>query len=269
MINLNGKIINDSIIKNRALLYADALFDTLIVNDNQIVFLEAHYFRLLAGMRQLRMEIPSYFTQNYWKQEILHLLETTKLSNARVRTTVFRDSDGLYTPNVNTSNYLIQIDKLKYQTKDTFKLGIYKDNLLSTNSIDNIKTTNKVINVLAAIYAKEQEFDTCLLLNHKRHIAETTYANLFVVFGNQIKTPSLTEGCVKGIIRQKLIEIIQKETNFELTETEISPYELQQADEVFITNSVIGIQPVTHYKKRVFKKETSMILQEKLKAKSN
>lgn len=269
MINLNSNIEEDqelNFASNRAFLYADALFDTLIFKNNKIVFAEEHYFRLLASMRQLRMEIPHYFTQEFWEKEIFKTIQSNKLSDARVRTSIFRESGGLYTPNRNSIQFVIQTSLIDYQTKPKYRLGIYKDNYINTSSLNTIKTTNRLQNVLAAIYAKENEFDTCILLNHKKQIAEVIHANIFVVFGTQIKTPALTEGCVNGIIRNKVIDLITKIPDLNVVKGEISPYELQQATEVFITNSVIGIQPVTHYKKKEYDKKVAQLLQEKLQS---
>ena len=106
---------------------------------------------------------------------------------------------------------------------------------------------------MASIYTSENEFDNCILLNEKKHVVEAINGNVFFVMGNTIKTPAITEGCVKGIIRKKLIEIISKHNNYKIEETSISPFEIQKSDEVFITNAIVGIQSVTKYKKTAFK----------------
>ena len=102
---------------------------------------------------------------------------------------------------------------------------------------------------------QENDLDNCVLLNEKKGIVEATNANIFVVKGTEIKTPALEEGCIKGVIRKKVIEILEKNTDFTLVETSISPFEMQKADEIFLTNSIIGIQPVTNYRKKDFKTE--------------
>jgi len=255
MTNYNGTIQVDtqtSIATNRAFLYADALFDTLIAENNQLHFFEAHYFRLVASMRQLRMEIPSNFTQEYWQNEILKTISESQVTHARVRTTIFREANGLYTPTSNKVSFIIQVSDLFYETKQNFKLGIYKDNYLNTNRLNNLKTTNRIQNVLASIYAKENQFDSCILLNHKKQVAEAIHANIFVVFGKEIKTPPLSEGCIDGVIRKEVIKIIKSNSEYLFTEASITPFELQQASEIFLTNSVIGVQSVTIFKKKSF-----------------
>lgn len=267
MISLNGSLQKESQISletNRGFLYGDALFDTLIYRNNQLVFLEAHYFRLLASMRQLRMEIPNFFTQAYWEEQILQTIHANSLKDCRVRTSVFRDSKGLYTPFSNSIQFIIQVSPLTNISKNIYELGLYKENYTNTSPISNLKTTNRITNVLASLFAKENGFDTCLLLNEKKQVAEVTHANIFIVNKNEITTPPLSEGCINGIVRQKLIEIIKKDSSLKIKESTINPFDLQKADEVFITNSVLEIQAITHYKKKTYSKLVSEALKKKL-----
>ena len=109
---------------------------------------------------------------------------------------------------------------------------------------------------------KENELDNCVLLNEKKGVVEVTNANIFIIKDNEIKTPALAEGCIKGITRKKIIEMLNKHKDYTVLETSISPFEIQKADEVFISNSIIGIQPVTNYKKKKF----TMVVGEKIAA---
>lgn len=255
MISINGELQNISQLKvaeNRGFLYGDALFDTLIYKNEKFIFLEAHYFRMLASMRQLRMEIPVFFTQEYWEEQMLKTMQANSLNEARVRTSIFRNSGGLYRPVSNKTSFLIQATPLQSHSKTRYRLGLYKENFVSSSPISSLKTTNRLINILASIFAKENEFDNCIILNHKKQIAEVNNANIFLVFQNTIATPPLSEGCINGIIRLKLIELLKNNPNYEIVEKIINPFDLQKADEVFITNSVIGIQAITHFKKKTY-----------------
>jgi branched-chain amino acid aminotransferase len=118
--------------------------------------------------------------------------------------------------------------------------------------LSTVKTNNKLIHTLASIYAKENDLDNCFLLNERKGVVEATNASLFLVKGTVIKTPPLTEGCLKGIAREKVISVITSSNDYTIEETIISPFEIQKADEVFITNSVMGIQPITNYRKKEF-----------------
>lgn len=269
MINFNGKIEQHahlSITDNRAFLYADALFDTLLFENDLLVFLEDHYFRLLASMRELRMEIPMEFTQDFWEDQIKKTITANKIEKGRVRTSIFRDRTGFYLPETNKVQFIIQVNPVNYHTKDAYLLGTYRDNYTNTNSINNLKTTNRIQNVLASIFAKENQLDNCIVLNHKKQIAEAIHSNIFVVYDTLIKTPALSEGCINGIVRKKIIELIDKLPEYKIVETAITPFELLQASEVFLTNSVIGIQPVTQYKRKTYATKIGLLLAEKLTA---
>ncbi len=270
MLNYNGDLINKNdfsvSVNNRAFKYGDAIFETINVINNHVVFWEDHYFRLMASMRMLRMEIPLKFTLEFLEEEILksipNQIENKKL---RIRLSVFRKDGGLYTPKTNEVDYVIEVSENTYQTKSTYQIDLFKDFYNYSGLLSTIKTTNRMLNTLASIYMEENELDNCVLLNENKGIVEATNANIFVVKGNEIKTPALTEGCIKGIVRKKVIEILQKNKDYILTETSISPFEMQKADELFLTNSIIGIQPVTKYRKKEFKTEVGEKLLANLK----
>jgi len=269
MINFNGSIFEDKTpvfnCSNRAFKYGDALFETIKVTNSKIIFLEDHYFRLMASMRMLRMKIPMSLTMEFFEKEILKTVIANNLEAARVRVTVYRNDGGNYAPISNNCSYLIEVSPLNVDIKENYTLDVFKDYFLYSGLLSTIKTTNKVTNVLASVFAKENKLDNCVLLNEKKYVVEAINGNIFTVKGTIIKTPPIEEGCVKGIMRKKLIEILSNSSEYTLKEEAISPFELQKADEVFITNAIVGIQPVTNYKKATFKTTIATTLALKLK----
>jgi branched-chain amino acid aminotransferase len=269
MINYNGTIISEEQYfishNNRGFKYGDALFETLKVENSSIIFSEDHYFRLMASMRMIRMKIPMTFTQEFFEKQINKTIGVNQLENARVRFTVFRKDGGLYLPNSNDIDFFVEASQLDSYSKQEYEIDIFKDHYVLSGLLSTLKSNNKLLNVVASVYADENGFDNCVLLNEKKNIVEALNGNIFLVKANTIVTPSLIEGCLKGIIRKKIIEILQKDDNYEIIETEISPFELQKADEVFITNSIVGIQSVTRYKKKTYTTEVAQYLKEKLK----
>lgn len=257
MINFNGDLVSSEqpifSIANRAFKYGDGVFETLKIVDSKIVFFEDHYFRLMASMRMLRMEIPSYFTLEYLKDEINKVAQVNNLNeNARLRFSVFRKDGGLYSPNSNEIDFVISVDALLIKTIDNYTVDLFKDYYLNSGLLSTIKTTNRMLNVVASIYANEYDLDTCLLINEKKNIVEAIHGNIFLVFENTLVTPPISEGCIKGIVRKKIIEIIKKHAELTIEEREISPFELKKADELFITNSIIDVQAVSQYRKKKF-----------------
>jgi branched-chain amino acid aminotransferase len=257
MVNYNGDLVafEDAKItpNNRALKYGDSVFETLKLVNGKLIFWEAHYFRLMASMRMLRMKIPMSFTLEFLENEILKTAKATNSNNnLRIRLTIIRKDGGFYLPLTNEVDYLIESQEINSVNKSIYKVDLYKDFYVYSGHLSTVKTNNKLIHTLASIYAKENDLDNCFLLNERKGVVEATNASLFLVKGTVIKTPPLTEGCLKGIAREKVISVITSSNDYTIEETIISPFEIQKADEVFITNSVMGIQPITNYRKKEF-----------------
>lgn len=260
MVNFNGALIAEKEVQlstqNRAFKYGDAIFETIKVANGKVVFLEDHYFRLMASMRMLRMKIPMKFTLEFLQEEITKVVkELPEASMYRIRLTVFRKDGGLYTPVTNEIDYIIEGSPLEHTDKKVYKVDVFKDFYNYSGLLSTVKTTNRMLNTLAAVFAEENDLDNCILLNERKGVVEAINGNLFIVKGNVVKTPALTEGCIKGIVRKKVIDIIEKHPDYTIEETAISPFEIQKADEVFITNAIIGIQSVTNYRKKEFSTE--------------
>ena len=262
MLNYNGNLVAFDDVKitpnNRAFKYGDSVFETIKVVHGKLVFWEEHYFRLMASMRMLRMKIPMNFTLEFLEEQILKTVSVNENNkNTRARLSVTRKDGGFYTPNTNEIDYLIESQEIEYSTKASYKVDLFKDFYMYSGYLSTVKTNNKLIHTLASIYAKENELDNCILLNERKGVVEVTNASLFLIKGTLIKTPPLTEGCLKGIAREKVISVITSSNNYTLEEAVISPFEIQKADEVFITNSIIGIQPITNYRKKEFSTDIS------------
>ena len=274
MINSNGELLSEQQAKlsvfNRGLAYGDAVFETIKTLNGKILFWEDHYFRLMASMRILRMEIPMEFTPEFLESQILKLLNhnTSNSNSFRVKLTVFRKQGGFYTPLTNDVNYFITASSLESDlylfNSAAYKVELFKDFYVTPGLLSTLKTNNKVLNVLGSIYAKENQYDNCLLLNTNKSIVEALNGNLFLVKGNIIKTPPLEDGCLKGIMRKQVLEILKKIPEFECIEASISPFELQKADELFVTNVVQGIQPITTFRKKSFSSKVSQSILAKL-----
>jgi len=258
MINFNGELIAESDFtlnhQNRAFKYGDAIFDTLKYEGGSLQYIEDHYFRLMSSLRMLRMSIPMKFTLNYYENEILRTLKTSASEKSyRIRVTVFRKEGGLYNPLTNEINFVIEASELAISTINNYEIELYKDFHMFSGLLSTIKTNNKLINVLANIYASENGYQNCILINERKHLVEATNANIFLIKGNEILTPPLSEGCINGIIRKKIIDRLKDSNYFELKEIPISPFELLKADEVFITNSIIEIQSIHQYRKKIYR----------------
>jgi len=273
MTNFNGHILEDDTqisLNNRGYTYGDALFETIKIANGKILFWEDHYFRLMASMRILRMEIPMNFTMEFLEEQIHSTLKANSLENgnARVKLMVHRNTGGLYLPVQNTIGFNITVKSLNagiFEFNNSFyEVDLFKDFFMAPSLLSTLKTNNKIINVVGSIYANENELNNCLLLNTNKNVIEALNGNLFLIKENTIKTPPLSDGCLKGIMRLQIMRIIEKLPDYTLEEASISSFELQKADELFITNTILGVQPITKYRKKEFTTEKTKILLKRL-----
>ena len=272
MINFNGSILSQDsniLTQNRAFLYGDGVFETVKIIDNKILFLEDHYFRLMSSMRVVRMEIPMNFTMEYLEEQILSVVNANSLSaSSRARITVYRNDGGYYLPQNNTVSFLIHTSALENVLysfeKQHYEVDLYKDFYITKQLLSSIKSTNKIINITGSIFANENSLDNCLLLNDSKNVVEALQGNIFMLLGTKLITPPVSEGCLNGVMRKQILHLAKKLENLEVVESVISPFDLQKADELFITNVIKGIQPITQYRKKSFVTEVSSQLLEKL-----
>lgn len=278
MVNANGTLTPNSTqllsLTNRGYTYGDGLFETLKVVHGQIFFWEDHYFRLMASMRILRMEIPMNFTMEFLEQEILKTIEANQglEESHKVRLYVNRVEGGLYYPESNAIDYFIRTEPLALDIytidpNQSYVADLFKDFYTAPGLLSSLKSNNRLMNTLGSIYAKENDLDTCLLLNTNKEVIEGLNGNLFLVSGHTIKTAPLTSGCVNGVMRKQVIELIKSMPDFELEETPISAFELQKADALFLTNVIVGIQPISKYRKKQYSFDVARLLCQKLNVK--
>lgn len=274
MTNVNGKLLEDSqamvALNNRGLNYGDAVFETMRFAGGKIYFWEDHYFRLMASMRILRMEIPMTFTMEFLEEEILKVFGAQRDDSKgyRVKLLVWRKTGGKYTPKNREVEYSISYEEIVNPfyslAEKPYEVELFKDHFINSGLLSTIKSTNRIINILGGIFAEENDYDNCLLLNENKQVVEALNGNLFLVAGNTVKTPPLADGCINGILRKQLLAILKLMPEFTVEESSISPFELQKADELFITNVVGGIRPITKYRKKQFVNTLSIELVQKL-----
>ena len=278
MININGELVatqQASIsVTNRGFAYGDAVFETIRVINGKIMFWEDHYFRLMASMRIMRMEIPRNFSPEFLEDKILTLVKENELGHksARVKFSAFRQEGGYYKPTTREIGYIITAQELPNSfyllNEEKYEVELFKDHYITSGLFSTIKSNNRAINVLGSIFASENRYENCFLINEKKNVVEALNGNLFLKKGDKIKTPPLSDGALNGITRKKLLEIIKTLPDLSVEETSISPFELQKADELFITNVICGIQPVTKYRKKKFENKLAKDLLSKLNVKA-
>jgi branched-chain amino acid aminotransferase len=243
------------LVSNRGYRYGDGLFETMKIYKGRLLLKELHFERLFKGLLLLKFDIPSLFTQQKLEKIITELCQKNSCEQlGRVRLSVFRGNGGLY-DEARTLEYIIESwtldDTANQLNENGLVIDIYPGARKTCDSFSNIKSASFQPYSMAALFAKENKLNDCLVLNSKGNIADSTIANLFLVKNDRIITPSLSEGCIDGVMRKYLLGQLQS-AGYKTVETEISEDELEKADEVFLTNAIKGIRWVRSFRDKTY-----------------
>lgn len=271
--NLNGKHISGRHLaiglNNRGLNYGDGIFETIKYANGRLNFWEDHYFRLMSSMRIVRMEIPMSFSPDFLEEEMRGVLKANNLEGkaARVKLLCIRKGGGFYTPESNDIDYLILVEELadaSYQlNKEGLELDLFKDFYKPAGLLSNLKSTSAQLYTLASVFKSENRLDECILINPDKHVVEAISSNIFLVKNRELITPPLKSGCLKGIMRKQIIDLAPQ-LGFSVKEEVFSPFQLQKADEIFLTNTIKGLQWVKKYRKKEYGNEVAAQLLKRL-----
>ncbi len=253
-INFNGELLPaDSkllAVTNRAFRYGDGLFESMRLMKGQLKFADLHADRLQRGMKALKIDGYSQMDTWFLKDKVEQLATRNKIKHGRLRLTVYREAEGLYTPLQNKMGYCLEIqpvDEPRYFLNNKgLIMDVFTDLAKPTNYLSNIKTCNSLVYVMAGLFKTQNKLDDTFLLNQNGFLCEAGSSNVFVWYKSHLYTPALSEGCVEGVMRQIVMKLA-KQANIPLTEAQINPDILYEADEVFITNASKGIQWVMGY----------------------
>lgn len=271
-INFNGKIVNASepllTFSNRAFRYGDGLFETLRMIRGELPLLEMHARRLQAGMKMLKLDNYQGMDAGQMEEQISLLSKSNKIfSNARIRFSVFRDADGLYTPSHNRFSFVVEMQRLEEQNYELNKKGllidIFPDIRKELNLLSPFKTINSLPYVLSGVFKRENNLDESVLLSSGGYISETTASNIFLIKDKTLFTPELSTGCIDGVMRRVVLKLAA-ENGLQIQETLLPPDSLKAADEIFLTNSIKGIQWVVGYKEKRYFNRVSRSLNDAL-----
>lgn len=256
----NGKVLSkDELqfgIDNRALRFGDGLFETMKYDGEKVLFEEDHYFRLMGGMRLLRMEIPMLYTPEFFHEQLEQILEANEFhgSPARLRFSVFRNGSGKYTPESNDVSFWIEatpLEHAEYQLGEGLEVDLFTDHAKMQGSLSNVKSNSCFVSILAGVFAQENQLDDCLIINDKHQLVESISGNIFLIQGKTLITPPLQAGPVKGVMRRYILDQA-KAWGYEVKEEVMMPFEIMKSDGVVLCNVIQGLQWVKQYKKKSF-----------------
>lgn len=274
VVNGNYLPIDNPVLKadNRAFEYADGLYETMRLVNGKVWNFKPHFDRLLAGMAKLKMEQPAYFTAEKILAHIHQLAEKNGIDKGgRAKLIVYRNSGGRIISSNEGISYLLKVEAVEHNLFQMNTTGSalypYTDLKKPINFLSNFKLLHSEIFVLAGLTAKENGYNEAIIHNESGAMIETTSSNLFVVYPNQvIFTPGIESGCLAGTMRMHIINIALQ-YGYKIYESNITNEKLLEADEVFLTNAITGVQWVVRYKSKRYFHKTSTFLQERLNEK--
>jgi 4-amino-4-deoxychorismate lyase len=227
---------------NRAFLFGDGLFETMVFQNNKIRFSEDHELRLLEGLDVLGLD-KTGVSSIHQIEEILNS-HFPSVNPLRVRWNIYRRGLGKYSPKEKFTYETLQVEPFT-------KPEQYKTNAFISEKIkvpespwSKCKTLSALTYVMANQERITRKMDEVILLSAKGQVSEAGSSNIFWVKDGAYFTPSLNSGCISGIGRKQIIKKL-KQLEMVLIEGEFSPSELLQADKVF-TSNVTGISYIEH-----------------------
>jgi branched-chain amino acid aminotransferase len=242
---------------DRGFAYGDGLFETMRSYSGKIFRIGCHLDRLFRSARSIFIDLP--MTKNEIQTAINGTIQLNKLSNSIARLTITR---GTHDPGLNIDynaapTVVILVRATKVISKNIYKKGIgiklYKKSAIRTQGISTqIKSCNYLSNILLREKALKEGFFEAILLDNDNNATEGTISNIFIVKNKQLRTPSLNEFVLGGIIRKAILDICRT-NNISFQETTITEKDLYEADEIFLTNSGIEVLPVSNINHRHLK----------------
>jgi branched-chain amino acid aminotransferase group I len=227
-------------------LYGFGLFETMRAYSGQVFRLEHHLSRLAHSALILGLPVEALAL----KGAVADVIQANKLSEARIRIAV-SIGEGATPPDPGTCKkptVLILADHYKPYPEKVYQKGfraiISSIRRNSQSPLSRLKSANYLESILARQEARAAGVDEALCLNEKGLLAEASMSNIFLVTRGMLRTPDQESGILAGITRQTILEL-SHELGIKTIEQEISLDELSQAEEAFVTNSLIEVMPLT------------------------
>lgn len=225
------------------------LFETMFLKNGRIRLPDFHFDRLLRGLQILDFPEFKKLKISELKRDILEVVNKNNCSvAARVRLIVAPDvqrQDG-YTSLVVCNKLGQEVLQLK-----NLVIGLYLDEKKPVDQTSQFKLCKRELYNSAMLQAQQRGLDECLIFNQYNRICDATISNIFLIKGNSVFTPPVSEGCVAGVMRRFLIEHAPI-AGFEFHEQPVDLNDLESADEIFLTNAIRMIRPVKQMNNRAY-----------------
>jgi len=217
----------------------------MLVRDGCAALARYHWERLFAGLRQLGVSLPGYFTPAFLEEEVLRCVRANELERlCRVRVQVYGGQGALQEQEA-IPGFVIECfpldDTVLQLNGQGLVTGIASGLHKSSDALSGLKTTSVLLYVAAAQQAQQQGWDDALIMNTQGHVIESTIANIFWIKEEKLYTPPLEDGCIAGVMRRFVLERAAA-AGVPVAGRSLAAAQLAEADEVFLTNAIRGIK---------------------------
>lgn len=219
------------------------IFSTLRVSEGVLFAFDRHYDRMQWDAQ--RMHVPFDLSRNELTNALHTLMDANGAFNATLRVAVVRNRGGIFEgARITRAADLIAFTADLNKWPDGVKLSYVPHARHAASPFAGRKVTSWAHNLTLYEEAHERGFDEVILLNEAGQVSECTSANVFAVYQDKVYTPPLeTSGCLPGVTRALLLEEIRV-PGIAVSEHELSPSDLEAADQVFITSTTRDLLPV-------------------------
>lgn len=265
MIWINGTLSDPDVARidprDRGFTLGDGLFETLVARDGHPVDLAAHLERLARGSTVLELPLPVEATEIATAMSLV--LQANGLSSglAALRLTLSRGvgSRGLLLPLNPKPNVVITASSFP-QTPVHLGAAIVPLRRNEGSPLSRIKSLNCLDNVLAQQQAQALGAQEALMLNNQGRIAGFARGNVFAFIEDSWVTPPLADGVLDGITRAKIFKNAQK-MQLKIFERSLNRSDVHRSQALFISNSLLGVIPISRLDGRQLSLETSLMRQ--------
>lgn len=247
----------EGLVHNRAFLFGDGLFETMVFSQGELKDFSLHQQRLFQGMDLLGLSKNTISPEDDLNQIIRKHVPNQE--TARIRWNVFRSGMGKYSPESSEATETLQIQALILAPAVKKSAKISQKHFLYPHTWANCKTSNALVYVLANKERIAHLQDEIILLDHLGNISEAGAANIFWKKGEVYFTPSLQTNCIAGIGRAKILATLTEQGR-EVQEGEFPVSELLAADKIFVSN-VTGISYLTEVEGKHFDTQSEVHLE--------
>ncbi|MBJ7494175.1 MAG: branched-chain-amino-acid transaminase [Opitutales bacterium] len=229
-------------------LYGDGIFEGIRLYKGCVFRLEEHLERLEMSAKALCLNMP--WTRKEISDIVCESCRRNKLTDGYIRLVVSRGFGdlGLSPKNCPTPSIICIADSIKLYPEELYTTGM-KIITAPTRRVSPaalppmIKSLNYLNNILAKMEAQQHGFHECLMLNEQGYVSECTGDNVFLIHKGKLITPASYAGALVGITRQVAIEVAQA-LDIPVVETNITRYDVWNADECFLTGTAAEVIPV-------------------------